>query len=696
MAGALGDHPPRLPPRTPPDSSARQLQLDLSTHEHRARQLEADWPPFQEPRLLSLKAARRIVSMSRLIAFAWAGAVVLIAIEAREGAHAGDQGAHIPVGRVGMGVAVTFHLAGWLWSDRATRNVHRLGGRRPNRLRCVSAWSLPLVWAALLTMMVVRMEPTDIVDVRPAIVVSLMAVTAWRPYSLVRRILTSLSRVRSDGLLGTAYVLDLSAFGLLWWQLATWPTSIGPADVERMDVIIGIASASAIGLGVNVAVWAVLAGDVERAQAHRLLALRTRHDHRNLRLRGIDPMDAEVRLALLRIRQDEELAWRAAAHETTDTAARSGHLEPRAAPPARAPAPSTGPTPDQLDPVVAEIVASDAGREIISELVGEIAASEHSADVIAALADEVASEVRSRTMAADLRGHFRSALDMGLARVRIEPTTQSVAGPGDDPVGSLLERLEPFGIRPRDGPGEQFAIPIDVEPEHDHRLIPPRLYRLEAIRYLLLIGIVALAASSAWIVSRSVSVGELPNGHIPVADLERINHARRAFVTALGISVTLVSIWCCAVADHARRAGMNNPRPRVALCYGLMCTAVLLNAVSLVRDADTRGAISLLCVFGSLGAALLAIAAVMPTVRWFERGTVGLVSWVTGLSWLVSLSWAGGLQRPVEATDAVGSLTFVAVLQAIVASVVTVLAALNTSDIEDAVRLSPVLAETPK
>jgi hypothetical protein len=57
------------------------------------------------------------------------------------------------------------------------------------------------------------------------------------------------------------------------------------------------------------------------------------------------------------------------------------------------------------------------------------------------------------------------------------------------------------------------------------------------------------------------------------------------------------------------------------------------------------------------------------------------------------MSWLGGLQRPVSPTDALEALTFVAALQAIVAGILVVIAALSTSDLEDAIRVSPGLGE---
>ena len=214
------------------------------------------------------------------------------------------------------------------------------------------------------------------------------------------------------------------------------------------------------------------------------------------------------------------------------------------------------------------------------------------------------------------------------------------------------------------------------------------------MRYLLLIGIVVVAATSAWIVTRAVSVGgELVNGQIAPADLDRINVARRAFVTALGVTLALVTLWCAVLVSHARRAGASDVREW--LTYLLLAAAGALNVVSFVIDGDTRGTTSLLCVMACLVAALTAVAFVAPIARWFDRRIVALVTWTAGLAFVTVISWLGGLQRVIEPTDALEAISFVAALQAIATAVVVVIAALSTSDLEDAIRLSPALAESP-
>jgi hypothetical protein len=668
-----------------------------------------------------------------------------------------------------------------------------------------------------------RMKPTDVFDIRPTIVVGLISLTMWRPYSLIRRILATLSRLRSDALIGSGYVFDLSAFGVLWWQLASWPAAGKPVDPGQADVLLGVSAAAAIGLGLGLGVWILITLDVERAEADRLLALRTRHDHRHLRLRGINPMDPEVRWALLRIRQEEELERRAShaadrepipdapvrsMAEERQPVARAVEQVPidpvEVAPVALSTPPEqpirlrpepiseewpqverqpvAGPpdeaSPDEITPLVAEILEGDASDQIIAELVGEIAASETSAQIIAELADEVASEEPSGIAVEPVALESASEADLGAselpetrpatdiaARLRdrltsgrvtrahgsTDPTIHPVddepvsrlarrldmaaaedeagqrelsmarlasADPGgsdsDDfasrrdrfeervhaseegsrPRRTLLERLGEYGITPDVSGGEPVIPLADEFRNEEQRWIPPRLYELEAVRYLLLVGIVVVAATSAWIVTRTVSAsGDLVDGDIALGHLDQINVARGAFVTSLSGTLGLVTLWCAVFVTHARRAGA--PNTREWRIYSLLALVFALNIVTFFVDGDSRDTPSLLCVMVCLAAAMVAVTLVSPFARWLGRRTIGLVVWSAGLAFVAVISWLGGLQRPIEATDAVEALTFVAALQTIATAVVVVIAALSTSDLEDAIRLSPALAETP-
>jgi hypothetical protein len=501
------------------------------------------------------------------------------------------------------------------------------------------------------------------------IVVPLLALTVWRPYSLVRRIVSTLSRVRSDALIGIAYLLELAGFGLMWWQLATWPEELAPGDVGPADVMIGVGSAAAIAFGLSVVVWILLLRDVSLAQRHRVLALSTQHDHRQLRLRGINPMDPEVRWALLRIRQEQAEATAAAG----------------AAPP---PAPVVTPPPTvttirtvttatdsgevPASPSVAELFGKDDADRIIADLVEGLAAAGTSARMLAHLADEMASETEAGS-------EFARAME---AR-RTAPSA------GWDPNRSLLDRLGDYGITP--GSSSPVAIP-DVPPEMPiERLVPPKLYLLEAVRHLFLVGIATVAATAALIVTRVVSVGTaLVDGVIAPADVDRIEDARWAFVTALALTFALVPIWCGVVITHARRAGMTGLRAWPS--YALAAAALALNVMALVVDGRQRGEVPLACTAGCLVFTLVALATLLPIGRQFDLGTRALAVWSGGLVAMFVLSWVGGLQRPIQPADSLQLLTFVGALETVVAGLALVVGALNSGDLEDSIRLSPALA----
>lgn len=778
MSDGTGDAP-RLPPRPARDPDSQQLALDLAAvRPTPASDIATDWPAFEEPPLESLDWARRGIAVARLMSLGWGVAMVVFAFRLRSDAHDGVAGNSSieALAVTGVVVAIALAFTGWRWSDRVTRNVHHMGGRLPNRARCARAWSLPIVCAGLLWVTVFQMDPTEVVDVRPAIVVTVMTFAIWRPYALLRRIIATLSRLRSDAVIAIGYVFDFSAFALLGWQLSTWPSAATPVSQGRADTFLGVSAAAAIGLALNLVNWGLLTGAVEAAEADRLLALRTRHDHRHLRLRGINPMDPDVRWALLKVRQQEELErrWRqeveAAALPAPQPAARND--VPAIAP---VPAAQLAPEPTATEPDLVESanrgtssaavpdveqrrddLVEARATEIISEKeeldaveqVEQLEVAEAHAEPASEPEEtepresfgEMAARVRSRlTGDGDQRrapyptiepaqtgaGVSRLARSLDETGVGSAPSRRAsfatrisaATGSGDDadlalrrdrfvqrlndtgdgsrPDRTLLDRLNEYGITPNPDAAQPAMSMADEFRRDEERWIPPRLYELESVRYLMLVGIVVVAVTSAWIVVRTASAGDaLIGGEIGPRELERINTARRAFVTALSITLGLVPLWGAVFLSHARRAGM--PAVREWRGYALLAVAVALNVVSFVFDGEERGTASLVCLCGCLAAALATVAIVMAAARWFQRRTIGLVVWGAGLAFVTIASWVGGLQRPVDASHALEALTFVAALQSIATAVVLVIAALNTSDLEEAIRLSPEMQERPR
>lgn len=563
-----------------------------------------EWTPYQEPALVPTKVARRFVVVARSLVLTWAVAIVVAGIVVRSNAD-GDGRVVTTVGQIGLVAIAAVAISGWWWSDRVVRNVHRLDGRLPGRARCISAWVSPPLFAALLAVTVLQLEPGELVDIRPAVTGVVLAAAAWRPYALIRRALATLSRVRSDALLGAGFVLDLAGFGLLWWRLWTWPSSLEPNATGEIDVLIGTSAAAAIAFAGSAAVWALLTRDVRRAEDHRAVALATRHDHQQLRLRGIDPMDPDVRWALLRLRQEED---------------------------------------DARDGVETKTVSAPVD-------------------------DDPAAEQRIREIVDYLRHHMGST-----------STDRATGGPppSHEDVAARL------GAKRKSTPDEP-PDPLERQPT------TPRLYLLEGVRYLLLISMVGVVATSAWVVSRTVlAADQSVAGAIIDTDISDIDLARRAMVTAIGVMFALVALWCSILALHARRAG-DTSVPEVR-SYALLGLATAANVMALVLDGDVRGPDGFLFIVVALVSSVLAVVTVAPMIEFFVGRKVSLTVWAAGMPLLVLISWGGGLQRPLGPGDELQLLTFVAATHTIVAGLMLVVAAVGTADVEEAVRVSPGLA----
>ena len=263
---------------------------------------------YVEPELLSLRRPGLALLSARVALALWAGALVVAAWLVRldlDPASASTTSITV-VALVGLLAIASAAAVGWWWSDRATQNIHLLEGRFPRRSRCATAWAAPVIWFIALSFTILRLGPTEVVDVRPALVGVIFAAALWRPYSLVRRILKSLIRVDSDLAVASGYLLDLAFFGLLWARLSGFPDVLARSDTGTADTLIGLGAVAAVAAFGNIAVWRLLIRDVDRAVRHRSVATRTRHDHRQLRLAGIDPLDPKVLLAMHTIRRQTQ------------------------------------------------------------------------------------------------------------------------------------------------------------------------------------------------------------------------------------------------------------------------------------------------------------------------------------------------------------------------------------------------------
>ena len=274
------------------------------------------WQEYEEPDLVdSWKFAAASLGF-RVLGVVWAIWVVFLARRMQTGgitpARSDDL---MTLAVAGFGVAVAIAASGSIWSTLRTINIHRLDGRLPTRVRCVTAWSLPVVVTVLGSLLILYAPPTEPADIRPLVAVLAFIASMWRPYSLVRRILASLTPATSNPLLGVAFVLDLAGFGVLWWQLLAWSAADVVTD-GRVDVLVAIGAVNALAILVSVVAWFLLLLSVRRAQQYRRRALQTRHTHRMLRLQGIDPLDADVWWAMVHGRLNE-VAPEADAADTT-------------------------------------------------------------------------------------------------------------------------------------------------------------------------------------------------------------------------------------------------------------------------------------------------------------------------------------------------------------------------------------------
>ncbi|MDW3214133.1 MAG: hypothetical protein R8G01_09070 [Ilumatobacteraceae bacterium] len=706
---------PQLPPRDPHAVSDEQAQLDLATGDSSAAAMRrVEWQPYDEPELLPLVGAKRALIAARTIVGAWAVALLVVAVVVRRNAPTDMAGNGVrAVGAVGIVAAVGAAVTGWYWSDRLTQNVHRLGSRLPPRRRCVSAWASPMVWAGVLGATVLQLAPTELIDVRPVIAITIFTAAVARPYALCRRLVKSLSRVDSDVLIGTAFVLDLAGFGLVWWQLWTWPGQLTQADLGAADTLIGLGGAAMVALATNVIVWHLLLRDVDAKVVHRTIALRTRDEHRQLRLRGIDPMDPEVRWALLRTRQEEYAAERRVAEQESSVAERTtAHAGPanlstderRADDTA---APSTGDAEAAADAVADRIrdrlrlaaeappkSAPDADLEDPEvDVVAPSPPPDRRLDVVARLASRAAASRRptddsTRRQAKPVGSHDRRAVEPP-ARDRLERIARRLGeSEHRDSDETVLDRLARYGISP---PAEAEPIPdrsLDG-PVDPGELVGPgltvqRLYLLELVRYLVLLSLAAIAAAAAWLITRTVTI-ELVDGTIPAPDVKRLELARRLTVGALAISLALASLWAAAVGRWSRRSGAEDTSAgRDLALFGVAATA---NVVMIVATSDRPGTSSL-AMLVCLTTATWSISGIVRVQDWFRRRSTLTTAWLWMLAILSLTSWVGRFLQPIEARDEVELITFTGAAVSITAAVAVVLAGLATADIEEAIRFS--------
>ena len=646
------------------------LQDHVGGGRSRVVDVDLDLPPFEPPRLLSVRAASVLVMVTRAAAVAWIALLGLAALDAEPGPVGAGSGDGVrTIGRYGIGVLVAICASGWWWSDRRIRNAQRLDGRRPSRLRCVTAWSAPIVLPAAVGLALSEFDPTEPVDVRPVIALAVLAFALARPILLIRRILATLIRVRFDGLMGVSFVLDFAAVGLIAWRLVVWPTADEPLSAAEIDALIVVCAATFVVLLLALIDWVWVLKTVAAAQAHRAVSQRTRYEHRMLRLRNVDPTEPEVWWALVSRRADEQRRLEEA----------EGAVDPQ---PPR-PIPSADEFVDQarrqhrraltrLGPERAEILLGQLRAEFLSVTEDVRAARADAPGRPAPTAGSAGTGVASEPAAA--------------FRWRIGALGDEDDAPKTDALEQLLDHAGAIHVE-----AALAARRRDDEQDGVERTVPPKLYALELARAVLLGALAVAVAASVWLVSLTVGASLLaPNETLSPDAVARIGRARLAISQAFAVALVGATLWSWVVAVYARRCRPPASPTRATLLY-LVVASVAGTAMFLVDGVD-EGVSALIVLVPATICGVASVVSLEPVARWFRLRSGPLMMWAAGLPMILVLERLGRLHDDIDRQANLQSQTFFAILIGLTCALVCVVAASSTMEIEDGVRLSPELA----
>ena len=656
---------PRLPDRAVAGDDVvrlrpvRELPNDPSPFGPR---LPNDLPTYEPPTLLNLTLAGRVWIATSLLSAVWALALGIAAIRAKGTAAGGNPGRVVSgrdvfgVGIAGVVAAAGLSVAGAYWSDRRTRNIHRLEGHRPTRNHAVRAWLYPLMWVLLMSVTLLRLKPNPDFDIRPMIIVTGYAASVWRTFKMLRRIFLSLTRMVEDVLLASYVVLQGAGFGLIWWRLTNWPHSSAPADARSVEVLIGVSFASAGTLAVSAGLVILIVRAGKRAEQHRMLALRARHDQRLLRTLGLDPLDRSVRIALLRIRQANQVAARHQPSATELALTRDDGSVPVA-------------------PI--DLLLTGAVSARINASLGMLDDHNFVETLITALRQpgETDPLVDIAPAGADLRidQSVAERINASLGRLDDHDFAEAL-------IASIRQQQE-----------DDARIDGDGNHPAELRMIPPRLIPLEAIQFLLVLSNLAVVVGFGWLVVGSVDDGANANaGRLASGAIGRVNDARSVAIIALSASMVLTLLWTISVSWYAAKANVANTR--TSACVVLFGAASVGTVAARVLDptASSRITIVLLAATSVLAAAGLLL--VRPVATGFGRRTAALQSLAATLPLIVAVSLAAGLDRRLAADIALGRVAFFGVGLGLLAAVITVIAWLLMLDIGDRLHAAPELA----
>jgi DNA ligase-1 len=666
-----------------------------------ALNIDFDFPPYEPPMLDRSAVPLRAVLAARFAALAWVLAMAVAAVAARWSADGGavDGETVTVLGQFVVAVAAAIVLTGWWWSDQRTRNLHRLDGRRPGRVRCVTAWIAPLVGVSFLVFAIVPLEPTELLDLRPIVITLVFPIVLWRPYSLARRIFATLIRLRFDALIVVAFLFDVVSFGLIWWWLSVWPSADESALAGEIDVMVGIGFAVSLTMAISALVWFLLLRAGVAAEGHREASQRTRYEHRMLRLRGADPTEPAVWWALVQRRADEQREI----EQSTGTDGVGTSLATVGAPTVEALLENVR----QRNGHALRRLGVDDSNELLGRLRTQFAnvIGEPSMRRPAPASGVVAEPEQAERE--QLRKGQRSDEPPSSERVP-EPAQGGVVAPPKserfsrirqslsvDPELAAMVEATPMehlldyagAVQVEAAVAEQNRRLAEAAPEE--RMLPPTLYRLEAVRFLLLLSLGAATVAALWLVNRTLTAGSatIASASEKASD---IDEARRVLMIALSASLVLIPLWTWVAAIYARRCDATERRHGPALALFIVSAGV--STASALIDGDERGLDSFLLLIVIVACASAAGLSLLQARAWFGLRSVSVVVWAAVLPLTLAVLWFGGLAEPTERVDSLQSMTLAAVLTALACGLVVVLVSLSTEDFEDEVKLSPELA----
>jgi hypothetical protein len=611
---------------------------------------------------LKLVAAGRVWIATSLLSAIWALVLGMSAVRAK-GRGAGENPAGglsgrevFDVGLAGIVAAVGLSVAGAYWSDRRAQNIHRLEGHRPTRSHAIRAWLYPLMWVLLMSATLLRLEPNPDFDIRPMIIVSGYAASVWRTFRMLRRIFLSLTRMVEDVLLASYVVLQGAGFGLIWWRLANWPHSSAPADARSVEVLIGVSFASAGTLAVSAGLVILIVRAGNRAEQHRILALRARHDQRLLRTLGLDPLDRSVRLALLRIRQANQVA---ASHQPSATELALTRNDGSA----------------PVAPIDLRITGAVSAR--INASLGMLDDHNFVETLITALRQPVptGSCADIAPAGADLRidQSVGERINASLARLDDHDFAEAL-------IASIRQQQE-----------DDARIHDDENHPEALRMIPPRLIPLEAIQFLLVLSNLAVVVGFGWLVVASVDDGvNATASRVTSGAIGGVNDARSVAMIALSATMVLTLLWTISVSWYAAKANVSHTR--TSICADLFGVAAVGTAAVRGLDPTASSRISIMLLAATSVLAAVGLLLVRAVATGFGRHTAALQSLAATLPLIVAVSFAAGLDRPLAADVALGRVAFFGVGLGLLAAVIAVIAWLLMLDIGDRLKAAPELA----